>query len=41
MNVLEIGCGTGDLAAMIAESGARKVTACDYSVESIDKANNS
>lgn len=41
MNVLEIGCGVGDLAAMIAGSDARKVTACDYSKESIDKANNS
>jgi len=39
LEVLEIGCGVGDLAAMIAESGAKKVIACDYSIESINKAN--
>lgn len=39
LRVLEIGCGVGDLAAMIAESGAEKVIACDYSIESINKAN--
>ena len=39
LTVLEIGCGVGDLAAMIAESGAEKVVACDYSEESIRKAN--
>jgi SAM-dependent methyltransferase len=38
LSVLEIGCGVGDLAAMIADSGATKVVACDYSKESIDKA---
>ena len=38
LTVLEIGCGVGDLAAMIASSGAKSVVACDYSESSINKA---
>jgi len=38
LTVLEIGCGIGDLAAMIANAGAKKVIACDYSKSSISKA---
>jgi SAM-dependent methyltransferase len=38
LTVLEIGCGVGDLAGMIASSGAKKVIACDYSESSIAKA---
>ena len=38
LTVLEIGCGVGDLAAMISNSGAKKVVACDYSESSITKA---
>ena len=38
LNVLEIGCGEGDLAAMMAIAGARAVLASDYSYEAIEKA---
>ena len=38
LRVLEIGCGLGDLAAMVAKAGASKVVACDYSKSSIQKA---
>jgi len=36
--VLEIGCGEGQLAAILASSGAREVTAMDYSENAIDRA---
>jgi 2-polyprenyl-3-methyl-5-hydroxy-6-metoxy-1,4-benzoquinol methylase len=35
-SVLDIGCGEGDLAAMISFAGAAKVHAIDYSKEAID-----
>tara|TARA_B100000287_G_C20621716_1_gene776187 strand:+ start:685 stop:1488 length:804 start_codon:yes stop_codon:yes gene_type:complete len=38
LNVLEIGCGPGHLAAMIASAGASEVLACDYSESSIKQA---
>lgn len=38
--VLEIGCGTGDLAAMIAAAGAKRVDAIDMSLTAIGKATN-
>ena len=38
LNVLEIGCGEGQLAIKIAEKNA-EVTAVDYSTEAIKKAN--
>jgi SAM-dependent methyltransferase len=36
LNVLEIGCGEGNLAAMLSFAGAKKVDAIDYSIEAIN-----
>ena len=36
--VIEIGCGEGDLAAILAASGAKEVYATDYSENAIDRA---
>jgi len=38
IDVLEIGCGKGELSAMMSFAGARKVDAVDYSSEAIEKA---
>jgi SAM-dependent methyltransferase len=38
LNVLEIGCGEGDLAAMMTMAGAESVYGVDYSQQAIDKA---
>jgi SAM-dependent methyltransferase len=38
MDVLEIGCGSGELAAMIAVAGARMVDGIDYSPIAVEKA---
>lgn len=39
LSVLDIGCGEGDLAAMISIAGAKKVRGIDYSIEAINLAN--
>ena len=39
LNVLDIGCGEGDLATMISFAGAKNVHAIDYSVEAINISN--
>jgi SAM-dependent methyltransferase len=39
LDVLEIGCGEGDLCAMMKISGAEPVQGIDYSSEAIEKAN--
>ncbi len=36
LNVLEIGCGEGSLAAMFSFAGANKIDAIDYSIEAIN-----
>ncbi|MBT5399079.1 class I SAM-dependent methyltransferase [bacterium] len=38
-NVLDIGCGEGDLSAMLSFAGAKKVDGIDYSKEAISLAN--
>lgn len=38
--VLEVGCGEGDLAAMIGIHGAERVTAVDFAQSGIDTAQN-
>ncbi len=38
LEVLDIGCGEGNLAAMLSFAGARKVDAVDFSSEAIEKA---
>ncbi len=37
-NIIEIGCGTGDLAARIADAGASQVLAVDYTTSAIETA---
>jgi SAM-dependent methyltransferase len=40
LSVLDIGCGEGDLAAMISFAGAKIVRGVDYSIEAINISNN-
>ena len=36
--VLDVGCGTGDMCSLVAESGAKSVTGVDYAPEAISEA---
>lgn len=39
LEVLDLGCGTGNLASMVSQAGAKKVVGIDYSKEAIKIAN--